>query len=243
MNFTREDSQNLRRMVREIQRGVDEAERAMPAVTLPGVAQKAFTAARADAAWLLALCERLDATAPVTPVITQVVDGHLIHATRIVDANPLRWCVVCRSCETLVHASTPTPDAQIHRHVVQCASARMTWQTAARGIPLWPECRAAGTLVPDLEDPDTRVAYIRRLAVALGCPLPLAAGGVIVDWSGSSRGIVLCAGIPRTEWPDDADPFLAYPWEADVLRDNALMRTPENLTLALALAWPVEART
>lgn len=80
------------------------------------------------------------------------------------------------------------------------------WKEAARGIPVWEGClemyggrveaidgpnirkrdgltvgyRSPATSGPDLSDPDTRSAYDRRLAIALGCPESIANRGVIV---------------------------------------------------------------
>lgn len=171
------------------------------------------------------------------PVCT-TVDQHQIRITPVETdvGQPPRWCVMCLSCNELVHASTPRSDAQIRQHLAEPFP--VAWQVAARGIPVWPGCHGIAADVPDLEHPDTRIAYIRRLAIALGCPLNLAIDGVIVDWEG--RGILICAGVPAIERRENYDPYLVYPWEIEV--PNTLVRTRENMALALALAWPAEQR-
>lgn len=143
------------------------------------------------------------------------------------------------------------------------------WRDAARGIPVWIGAFVqaltfggdyrpgfighagirmsdtghvlplTGREVPDLSDPDTRVAYDRRLALALGAPVEAVEEGVSIyrdedSWS-------LRAGAPRN-YPSDAD---VEPWYYTLgIRDdhvNAGRPTADPL-LVRALAWPADKR-
>lgn len=144
----------------------------------------------------------------------------------------------------------------------------MTWQSAARGVPLWVGCRivwvnpgvptngrpmfyvgvedddliamqpgpftygsryvhSGGRVVPDLEDPDTRAMYLRRLAVALGCPEDLADECVGFILYGSWTVVSGC--------PDNDG---AFPWS--VAPESC--RDAIGKIEALALAWPADKR-
>lgn len=144
----------------------------------------------------------------------------------------------------------------------------MTWQEAAKGIPVWEGCLATDgdgdnwriletggrfyvarirhprcgnvcegrpiDLVPDLTDPDTRAAYIRRLAVALGCPEEVADQEVAFRPCPNRAGWWhVYAGHPGS---DEDGPFVSG-WVS-----ATLMPETTNRDLALALAWPADKR-
>lgn len=119
------------------------------------------------------------------------------------------------------------------------------WREAARGIPVWEgalcvfdcgasfggkyraEVDAEPQYIPDLSDPDTRAAYDRRLALALGAPEGAVNEGVRFYRNGS-------------EWTIDAGFFRGYGQDADWSRD---LRLPTGDFLrARALAWPADKR-
>lgn len=83
------------------------------------------------------------------------------------------------------------------------------------------------SLIPDLTDPDTQAAYLRRLAMALGCPKDVAGMGVV---------FVHIGGLTWT--------FLAGDW----ISSRPDRRWRRNLILsqdrivALAFAWPANKR-
>lgn len=96
----------------------------------------------------------------------------------------------------------------------------MTWRDEAKGLPVWPGalfydgddhftsvCSSTGDgcvksngdevhalaarCIPALDNPDTFAAFLRRLAIRLGCPEDVAAGGVLFY----RRGVwTICAG-------------------------------------------------
>jgi hypothetical protein len=90
--------------------------------------------------------------------------------------------------------------------------------------------REAASLVPDLSDPDTQAAYLRRLAIMLGCPEEVAGEGVVVyPWTEPGwSGWIIEAGSSREE------PGGAWAWRLDLGTDDRL--------LALARAWPADRR-
>jgi hypothetical protein len=125
-----------------------------------------------------------------------------------------------------------------------------SWQSCAHGIPVWPGARIlfcgsvdtctevyedavvgtnasyspADACVPALSNHDTRMAYLRRLAVRLGCPEEVADLGLVIEltpgWLNLMAGAV--EGLPN-EW--------AFRW---VYRYPC----PDGDTLAaLALTW------
>jgi hypothetical protein len=133
------------------------------------------------------------------------------------------------------------------------------WRAAARGIPVWPGCREmGGGLVvgfddgmvvlangamrgschpaesgPDLSDPDTRSAYVPRLAVARGAsPEDVRFGWRVQHpraWGGEWEDGALRAG----DWGCSLRVPDGTPTDLDA---NAL------LALVLAHAWPEEKR-
>lgn len=100
----------------------------------------------------------------------------------------------------------------------------------------------ARDLIPDLSHPPTRAAYDRDLALALGAPIEAVDEGVMVGW-GSSGGLLVVAGLPDARHhAGQDDPSVVYPWAIEVGVEWRLVRTPENLLLARALAWPADKR-
>lgn len=76
-------------------------------------------------------------------------------------------------------------------------------------------------LILDLSDPDTQAAYLRRLALRLGCPEEVAGEGVIATFCGG--GLQLRAGAARRS------PYNVWTETVDVGTDDRL--------LALVRAW------
>jgi len=143
----------------------------------------------------------------------------------------------------------------------------VTWQEAARGIPVWEGCLATDVdghrwriletggrfyvarirhprcgnvcegrpidLTPDLTDPDTRAAYDRRLALALGAPESIEACGV--NLYGAAR--VVPGVAPFIEVFGRVGGEDGYRWCE--LVDGIDTTDP---LLALALAWPADKR-
>lgn len=100
---------------------------------------------------------------------------------------------------------------------------------------------ARRNVIPDLADPYARAGFDCDLALALGCPADLA-DEAFVTWGGSG-GLLIAAGVPKiVHLPDADDPALDYPWGVEVGEEWALVRTPENLLRARALAWPLDKR-
>lgn len=110
-----------------------------------------------------------------------------------------------------------------------------TWQEAARGIPVWPQAltrRIAGLAdVLALDNADTQAAYLRRLAVALGCPEEAAGEGVRF-YEASGWWHIDAGCIPHKDGETESW------WDGPDLSDA---RTTDRL-LALALAWPADKR-
>ena len=131
-----------------------------------------------------------------------------------------------------------------------------SWQAAARGIPVWIGClemdggrvdgftehgivnvRQRGMIGsshpaasgPDLADSDTRAAYDRRLAVALGVAETVANDGVIVFYLPNIGDWFMGAG-----WCEDDGDFAWSRRFQEIDTDDALMFR--------ALAWPADKR-
>ena len=90
--------------------------------------------------------------------------------------------------------------------------------------------------VPDLADPDTRAAYDRRLALALGCPEAYADVGVRFRRLSSlspSAGWIVEAGH------DEHDFYDGPAWTSE---PRTVAADAEDPLLARALAWPADKR-
>ena len=85
-------------------------------------------------------------------------------------------------------------------------------------------------VVPDLADPDTRAAYDRRLALALGCPEAYADAGVRFYSMGyvTVHRWTIDAGVRPHRYDSE--------WEQTVHADT------DDPLLARALAWPADKR-
>lgn len=104
----------------------------------------------------------------------------------------------------------------------------------------WPGGGGSGALTsswfPDLTDPDTRAAYDRRLALALGCPEACADVGVRFRRLSSlspSAGWVVEAGHDEHNFANE------HSW--DTLPTTIAAGVVDPL-LARALAWPADKR-
>lgn len=84
--------------------------------------------------------------------------------------------------------------------------------------------------IPDLADPDTRAAYDRRLALALGCPEEHANVGVRFRHEGNFGGHA---------WTIDAG---ARPHRYDSEWERTARIATADPLLARALAWPKDKR-
>ena len=131
-----------------------------------------------------------------------------------------------------------------------------SWIEAAKGIPVWDGAmfgmrdnaprRAEpidvlywalfvqdGGAYVDLSDPDTRGGYIRRLALAHGCPDYAAAYGVRFHPNGYFTHLTLTAGaetVPSSLWTKTIEiPSSAWAWDDDA-------------RIALCEAWPADKR-
>lgn len=89
--------------------------------------------------------------------------------------------------------------------------------------------------IPDLSDPDTRAAYDRRLALALGAPVEAVGEGVRFYLDGGA-GWQMDAGFK-------GDDVTTHAWHFDLraLGNEVLTNTDDPL-LARALAWPADKR-
>lgn len=90
-----------------------------------------------------------------------------------------------------------------------------------------------GDCVPDLADPDTRAMYLRRLAVALGCPESTASIGVTFQASGD--GYECAAGRKITM---EGGTFTPWRWHTG----GDVRFAVADECVALALAWPADKR-
>ena len=137
-----------------------------------------------------------------------------------------------------------------------------TWQEAARGIPVWPSAYfysvgyerkqmcteisvytnppiASGVygyshqeVIVALDHPDTRAAYDRRLAVALGAPADVVDDGVVIEFLYGEYAMVLFAGPSELGQSEQE-----FAWTSRVELDRF-----DDPILARALAWPTEQR-
>lgn len=131
----------------------------------------------------------------------------------------------------------------------------MTWRDEAKGLPVWEgalfydddsgfkrvctsvdtqyvyfngdECMSrASVCTPALDNPDTFAAFLRRLAIRLGCPEEVAAGGVAFSRRGPFAWVVY-AGWNPASW--------GWAWAVGVTFGDDKM-TDDRL-LAAVQAW------
>lgn len=98
--------------------------------------------------------------------------------------------------------------------------------------------------VPDLADPDTRAMYLRRLAIARGCPEDIASQGVIFypsDGDYYDTSFFMKAGCAYAT--DAHHRPRGVEWRTSFkVGHGAFHAWDTNPRLALALAWPADKR-